>query len=74
MASIVSATKTASATATVVTDIPHGLTTSTYITLSGIRDITNFPAVTTPVVVSSVIDATTFTVVIGSSATATSFG
>lgn len=73
-AKIVSAVKSGSSTATITTATAHGLATSDYVVIYGIRDTTNFPAVTTQTVVASVISATQFTIVIGSSATATSYG
>lgn len=73
-AKIVSAVKSASATATITTDVPHGLTTADLVNIYGIGDSTNFPNVTTAAVVASTPTSTTFTVVIGSSATATSAG
>lgn len=75
IAKIVSATKaTATTTATIVTDVPHGLTTTSYVTIKGIANQTVFANITTPVAVSSVIDANTFTVVIGTATIATSYG
>ena len=71
---IISATKAGSTTATIVTDQAHGLTTADVICVYGILDQTNFANQTTAVAVASVIDAFTFTVVFGASATATSFG
>lgn len=73
-AKIVSAAKSGSTTATIVTDVAHGLTTNDYIVIYGIRDTTNFAAQTTIVPVASVVNSTTFTVVFGASATATSYG
>lgn len=74
IAKIVSAVKTGTTTATITTDIPHGLTTTNYVTIKGIRDTTNFPALTTPTVVASTPTSTTFTIVIGGAVTATSYG
>ena len=71
---IVSATKSGSTTATIVTNEAHGLTTDDIICVYGILDQTNFANQTAAVAVASVIDAFTFTVVFGASATATSFG
>ncbi len=74
IAKIVKAEKlTASATATIYTDVPHGLATGNYVTLKGIRDIVNFAPINTPVTV-TVVDATTFTAVFGAAAIATSYG
>mgnify|MGYP000497033735 FL=1 len=74
IAKIVKAEKlTASTTATIYTDAPHGLVTGNYVTLKGIRDIVNFAPINAPVAV-TVVDATTFTAVIGTAAIATSYG
>lgn len=70
---IVSANKSGSTTATIVTDRPHGLVTGQFVQIYGIRDTTNFANVTTAVAV-TVIDPTTFTLVIAVSATAASAG
>lgn len=74
IAKIVSAVKTGTTTATITTDVPHWLTTSNYVTIKGIRDTTNFPALTTATVVASTPSSTTFTIVIGGAVTATSYG
>jgi len=66
--------KTGTTTATIETDIPHTLTTGDWITAHGSTDVTNFPNLTVATVVASIIDSTHFTVVWGSSVTATSFG
>jgi hypothetical protein len=71
---IVSAVKSGSTTATITTDAPHGLTTSDFVVIYGIRNQTSFANQTTQVVVASVPSSTTFTVVFGASATATSYG
>lgn len=64
IAKIVSITKTASTSATVTTDTPHGLTTTNYVTIKGVRDQTNFPNLTTATIVASTPTTTTFTIVI----------
>ena len=74
IAKIVSIAKTGTTTATVTTDIPHGLLTTNYVTIKWVRDQTNFPNLTTPTVVASTPTTTTFTIVIWPSATATSYG
>lgn len=71
---ITSITKTASTTATVTTDVPHGLATGDFVQVYGVRDQTNFPNLATQTVVASAPTATTFTVIIGASATASSLG
>lgn len=74
VAKIVNVAKSGSTTATITTDVPHGLTVTDYIQVYGVRDQTNFPNVTTPTAVASVVNATTLTIVIGSSATVASKG
>jgi hypothetical protein len=74
IARIVSASKTASTTATITTDVAHGLTTGDFITLIGMRDQTNFANQTSQVQVASVVNSTQFTVAFGASATATTQG
>lgn len=73
-AEIVSATKTGTTTATIVTATPHGLTVADVVNIFGIRDATNFPNLTGASAVTSIIDDTRFTVVIGSASTTNSFG
>lgn len=74
VAKVVSVTKTGTTTATVVTDAPHGLNTSSYVQVAGVANQTVFATNTTPAVVASVIDANTFTVVFGTATTAVSYG
>lgn len=74
VAQIVSISKTASATATVTTDVDHGLTINDVVNIYGVRDATNFPNLTSATAVASIVNSTTFTIIIGSSTTATSFG
>ena len=74
VARIVSAAKTGTTTATVITDVAHGLTTGDWINAYGVRDTTNFANLTTATVVASVVNSTTFTVVWGSAVTATGYG
>lgn len=73
-AKIVSVSKSGSTTATVTTDVEHGLTTGDYVVLYGIRNQTSFANLTTPQVVASTPSPTTFTVSFGASATAVSYG
>lgn len=73
IAKIVSIVKTGTTTATVTTDVPHGLTTTSYVTIKGVRDQTNFPNLTTATVIASP-TTNTFTIVIGGAVTATSYG
>ena len=76
VAQIVSAVKTASTTATIVTNVPHGLALADPVVVYGIRaqGATEFPNLVTATAVASVVDATTFTIVIGTSGTVTSYG
>ncbi|MFM1990239.1 MAG: hypothetical protein RJA99_3196 [Pseudomonadota bacterium] len=75
-AQIVSATKTGTTTATVVTATPHGLAAADPVVIYGIRDqaAASFPNLLTATAVASVVDATTFTIVIGTASTVTSYG
>jgi hypothetical protein len=75
-AQIVTAVKTGSTTATITTNVAHGLTTTDVVTIYGIRDqaATAFPNLLTATAVASVPDATSFTIVIGTAATVTSYG
>lgn len=74
IARITAISKSGTTTATVTTDVPHGLTTSDFIQIYGVRDITNFPALTAATAVASVIDANNFTVVMTGAVTASSAG
>lgn len=76
VAKIVSAAKTGTTTATIVTDVAHGLTTGDVVNIYGIRDqaASSFPNLTAATAVASVVNATTFTIVIGTAATVTSYG
>lgn len=71
---IISMQKTASTTATVTTDVAHGLTTADVINIVGSSDQTNYANLLTATAVASVIDSTHFTVVIGISTTSTVYG
>ena len=72
-AQIVSVSKAGTTTATVVTDVPHGLVTGDSIVAYGPRNQTDFAHLTTATAV-TVVNATTFTVVWGAAVTATSYG
>ena len=74
VAQIVSAVKSGTTTATITTNVPHGLTISDQITIYGVRDQTNFSNITTAINISSILSSTQFTVVIGTAATVTSYG
>ncbi len=71
---IVSITKTGTTTATVTTDVPHNLNTSSFVQIYGVRDITNFPNLTAQTQIASIISPTQFTIIIGGAVTATSAG
>ena len=75
-AQIVSAVKTGTTTATITTATPHGLLLADPVVVYGIRDqaATAFPNLVTATAVASVVDATSFTIVIGTAATVTSYG
>ena len=73
IAKIVSIVKAGSTTATVTTDVPHGLVTGNYVGFYGVNNQTNFANQTTHLAC-TVTGANTFTVVHGASATATSYG
>lgn len=74
VAKIVSAVKSGTTTATVTTDIAHGLTTGDLVNIFGARDQTNFANLTSATAVASIVNATTFTVVWGAAVTATTYG
>lgn len=74
VARITNIAKTASTIATITTDVPHGLTVLDYVQIYGVRDQVNFANLTTATAVASVVNATTFTIAIGVSATASSKG
>lgn len=74
VARVVSITKTGTTTATVVTDIANGLTTSDFIQIYGALDQTNFPNLTTAVVVTGIISPTSFTCIIGTASSTSTVG
>lgn len=74
VAEISNISKTGTTTATVTTSAPHGLVSGDFVQIYGVRDITNFPNLTASTAVASVIDATNFTIVIGSASTTSSAG
>ena len=74
VAKIVSAVKTGTTTATVTTDVAHGLTTGHLVNLYGVRDQTNFVNLNSAAAVASIVNSTTFTCVWGAAVTATSYG
>ena len=74
VARITSIAKSGTTTATVTTDAPHGLATTDFVQIYGVRDQTNFPNLTAQTQVASVPSATTFTIVIGTASTTSSAG
>ncbi|UDL16844.1 hypothetical protein SEA_ATUIN_181 [Arthrobacter phage Atuin] len=71
---IVSAAKSGTTTATVTTDVPHGLAAGDFIQIYGTYDQVNFPQLSTQTAIASVPTSTTFTVVWGGAVTATTQG
>lgn len=71
---IVSITKTGTTTANVVCSGNHGLTTSDFVQIYGVRDQTNFPNLTAQTAVSAIVSPTEFQVVIGATTTGSSAG
>lgn len=75
VAKIVSAVKaTASTTATITTDVPHGLNVDSYVNIYGINNQTVFANLTAATKVASIVSDTVFTIVIGTATIATSYG
>lgn len=76
-AQIISAVKTGTTTATITTDVPHGIPNATDpVIIYGIRDqaAASFPNLLTATAVASVVSPTVFTIVIGTASTVTSYG
>lgn len=73
-AQIVSAAKTGTTTATVVTATAHGLLAGDLVVIYGARDQTNFANLATATAVASIVSPTSFTIVWGAAVTATTFG
>jgi hypothetical protein len=74
VARITAIAKTGTTTATVTTDVAHGLATTDFVQIYGVRDITNFPNLTALTAVASIISPTQFTIIIGSASTTSSAG
>jgi hypothetical protein len=74
VARIVSATKSGTTTATIVTDVAHGLNTLDQVQIYGVRDQTNYPNLTVATAIASIVNATTFTIIIGPAVTNVSNG
>jgi hypothetical protein len=71
IARVVTAAKSGTTTATITTDVPHGLLAGDYVQIYGTRDQTNFANLATQTVIASVPTSTTFTLVWGTAVTAT---
>jgi hypothetical protein len=71
---VVSVAKSGTTTATVVTDVAHGLVAGDFVQVYGARDQTNFPQLSAQTAIASVVDPFTFTVVWGTAVTAASAG
>lgn len=76
IAQIISAVKTGTTTATITTDVAHGLTTADLVNVYGIRDqaASSFPNLLVATAPASIVSPTIFTIVIGTAATITSYG
>jgi hypothetical protein len=76
VAQIVSAVKSGTTTATITTDVAHGLTTTDQVVVYGVRDqgASAFPNLVAATAVASIVSPTVFTIVIGTAATVTSYG
>ena len=74
IARITAIAKTGTTTATVTTNIAHGLATTDFVQIYGVRDITNFPNLVASTQVASIVNSTQFTIIIGSAVTASSAG
>jgi hypothetical protein len=74
IARITAIAKTGTTTATVTTDVAHGLATTDFVQIYGVRDITNFPNLTALTAVASIVSPTQFTIIIGAAVTASSAG
>jgi hypothetical protein len=76
VAQIVSAVKSGTTTATITTNVAHGLTTTDQVVIYGVRDqgASAFPNLVTATAVASIVSPTVFTIVIGTAATVTSYG
>lgn len=74
VSNIASISKSGSATATVVCSTPHGLNVNSWVMIYGVRDLTNFPNLTTQTKVASIVNEKTFTIAIGAASTSSSAG
>jgi hypothetical protein len=72
---VVSAAKTGTTTVTVTTDVPHGLAAGDFVQIYGTRDQSaNFGQLSTQTAIATVPSSTTFTIVWGAAATASTSG
>lgn len=74
VAKVISCSKSGATTATIVTDIPHGLNSLDWVQIYGTSDQTNFANLAAITVIASIVNPTTFTVVWGTAVTATCWG
>ena len=75
IAKIVSAAKTGTTTATIVTDVAHNLAVTDYVIIYGISNQTDFPNLVAQTQVASIVSSTSFTIVIpATTATVTAYG
>jgi hypothetical protein len=74
IAKIISAIKSGTTTATITTDVAHGLTTNDFVAIYGISNQTAFPNLTSATAIASIVSPTQFTIIIGSASTTTSYG
>ena len=74
IARITAISKAGATTATVTTDVAHGLATTDFVQIYGVRDIVNFPNLSSPTQVASIVSSNQFTIVIGSASTSSSAG
>lgn len=74
VAKIISMQKTGTTTATVTTDVAHGLTTADLVNIYGSSDQTNYANLLTATAVSSIVSPTQFTIVIGTAVSSTVYG
>jgi len=74
IARITAISKTGTTTATVTTDVAHGLAVTDFVQIYGVRDIVSFPNLTASTVVASIVSPTQFTIIIGAALTVSSAG
>lgn len=74
VARITAISKTGTTTATVTTDVAHGLAVNDLVQIYGVRDIANFPNLVAQTAVASIVSPTQFTIIIGTASTTSSAG